>query len=738
MHAERFARPSPAPGGRRLAAALALLAALPAAAHAQTPAPLYEDTIPRYRLEDVRVTVTRAESERAALPRQIEIVTRTDIERTPAADVAELLKKQATADVIQFPGLLAGIGLRGFRPQFSGISQRTLVLIDGRPAGATNLALLTLDDIERVEVLKGPASALYGSSAMGGAVNLVTRRSAGAVRSSVSLGYGSWDTRQGTLAAGGSLTPELDFDLSLRALEQAGDYRVGRGNFFRDRFGDTAVVRTYPDGRHEISPERGDGEVRPFSRYGTRSGSLRLGYRLGDGWRVDGRAEGLRAERVQNPGDLFYAWGDGRSLKNVARSSGDLTLARSAGIHSLRLRGFFALEEGENFNAPEATDARPHFVDLHTWTRWRGLQLQDAVRLGAHTLIAGLDYTRTHAESERFGAPAQRIAPWEPDSEIDSRAAFAEAHLRALDERLVATLGGRLDRIGFAVHPTELWDGSLAEGNRESFTVFNPSFGLQYATPGGLRLHGSGGRAFVAPTAFQVAARVERRRQGGVELTRGNPALDPENSFTWDAGIGVLRAAHGLDADVTYFQTRVRDRITSRRTTPPAGTTTEAGEPVLAITTYVNADDAQMRGLEARLAYDFGARRGGRYVLRPYASATRLLRAEETIGGERRAIRNVAELTVGYGMEYDDLRRFSTRLSGRYVGERTDDDWNVWPAAEVRYPAFMTLDWTAELRLAERVRLGLLVSNLTDENYYEVRGYPLPGRAAQLRLAVDF
>jgi vitamin B12 transporter len=103
-----------------------------------------------------------------------------------------------------------------------------------------------------------------------------------------------------------------------------------------------------------------------------------------------------------------------------------------------------------------------------------------------------------------------------------------------------------------------------------------------------------------------------------------------------------------------------------------------------------------------------------------------------------RDIRNVADLTVNFGIDFDDLRRFGTRLSGRYVGERADDDWNVWPAAELRYPAFLTLDWTGEPASPEQLRLGLVVSNLTDENHYEVRGYPLPGRAAQLRLSVDW
>ena len=98
-----------------------------------------------------------------------------------AADLTDVLKKNAGVDVVQYSGALSGIGIRGFRPQFSGINKRSLLLIDGRPSGVTNLATLLLDNVERIEVLKGAASAVYGSSAMGGVVNVITRQSRGKI-----------------------------------------------------------------------------------------------------------------------------------------------------------------------------------------------------------------------------------------------------------------------------------------------------------------------------------------------------------------------------------------------------------------------------------------------------------------------------------------------------------------------------------------------------------------------------
>src|SRR5690606_1893325 len=102
-------------------------------------------------------------------------VSRETIEATGAADLAAVLTEQTG---IQFQAGMpsgAGIMLQGLS------SERVLVLVDGRPltgriAGNFDLARIPSDIVERIEVVKGPQSALYGSEAMGGVVNIITRR----------------------------------------------------------------------------------------------------------------------------------------------------------------------------------------------------------------------------------------------------------------------------------------------------------------------------------------------------------------------------------------------------------------------------------------------------------------------------------------------------------------------------------------------------------------------------------
>ena len=99
---------------------------------------------------------------------------------TVAEDITDVLKKNSSVDIIQYPGVLAGVGIRGFRPSSgSGINQRTLTLFDGRPSGATNFASLQPYGVERIEVVKGPVSLFMDPQAMGGVVNIIPLRSDG-------------------------------------------------------------------------------------------------------------------------------------------------------------------------------------------------------------------------------------------------------------------------------------------------------------------------------------------------------------------------------------------------------------------------------------------------------------------------------------------------------------------------------------------------------------------------------
>lgn len=148
------------------------------------------------RLDDVVVTATRRTiSATQALPAVV-VIERAAIERSNAIDVAELLRFEAGIEIARNggPGQVTSVFIRGAN------SNHTLVLIDGvkvnpGTAGGAALQNITPELVERIEIVKGPRSSLYGSEAIGGVINIITRRGAEGRELGARAQAGSYGTR---------------------------------------------------------------------------------------------------------------------------------------------------------------------------------------------------------------------------------------------------------------------------------------------------------------------------------------------------------------------------------------------------------------------------------------------------------------------------------------------------------------------------------------------------------------
>ena len=153
------------------------------------------------------VTAARGSQPIADVLADITVIGAAEIARAGAQSLTELLQRQPGVEITQNggPGSLSGIFLRGAN------RGQTLVLIDGiriasSSAGATSLEAIPLDQIDRIEILRGPASSLYGADAIGGVVQVFTRRGTSALTGNVSAGYGTygtWDVKGGVTGTSG-------------------------------------------------------------------------------------------------------------------------------------------------------------------------------------------------------------------------------------------------------------------------------------------------------------------------------------------------------------------------------------------------------------------------------------------------------------------------------------------------------------------------------------------------------
>lgn len=165
------------------------------------------DSLSLYNLNEVVVTATRIPQALRDIPQRVEVVSLLQLRASPTLSAVDAMEGVAGVNVRQPRGIFSRstlVSLRGMGTE----QGRTLVMIDGMPlnkssTGSVNLNRLNPDRIERVEVVKGPGSSLYGGSAMGGVVNYITRLPEEGMNGSCQVRWGEMGTYATQFALGG-------------------------------------------------------------------------------------------------------------------------------------------------------------------------------------------------------------------------------------------------------------------------------------------------------------------------------------------------------------------------------------------------------------------------------------------------------------------------------------------------------------------------------------------------------
>ncbi|UOQ54802.1 TonB-dependent receptor plug domain-containing protein [Hymenobacter cellulosivorans] len=184
----------------RYAATFCFLLACPARVWAQQLVPGAADSTMRHlSLREVVVTATRTERALTDVPIPVTVVSQQQIRAMGALRLGDVLREQTGLTTVNDHG--QGIQMQGLNPEY------TLILVDGEPligrtAGTLELSRVAVGNIQRVEVVKGPASALWGSEALAGVVNIITDKPQPGTRGDLRLRYGT----NGTLDAGGTFS----------------------------------------------------------------------------------------------------------------------------------------------------------------------------------------------------------------------------------------------------------------------------------------------------------------------------------------------------------------------------------------------------------------------------------------------------------------------------------------------------------------------------------------------------
>ncbi|WP_439577448.1 TonB-dependent receptor plug domain-containing protein [Elioraea sp.] len=519
------------------------LACAAAAALIVTPA-ASQNGPPLRTLPETVVTATRVPTPIARIPAGVTVIDRETIERRGYRSLAEALAAVPGLRAVQSGGTgqQTSLFVRGTN------SSHVLVLRDGMPLndpstpqGLFDFGNDLLSDVERIEVIRGPMSGLYGSGAIGGVVNLITRSGRGTGRAFTATGELAGGS-QSTAAATGVIAGEahgLDYAL------------IGEG-FTTQGF--------------NVKPRRLATSI--GERDGARIGAvtLNLGARLGERFRVFGfgrlretRADLDQAGRddpnytLRNRTGMWRAGIAGALIPGLL----DTTLAVGQSRDNRQFR-----DRPDQFAFSGSDDSR--YIGTRTVWQWDNtLRLPDLGVADAASVTFGLQRIEDRADVQvRFDGP---FGPFGQDVDRGTRndAAYLGGQMR-LFRRLDLTAALRHERPrAFADTTTWRVGGVLA------------------IPEAALSVHAAYGTSFRAPTLFDLFG-------VGSFGFRGNPDLRPERGRGGEAGVAFDLAALGLPPgrlSATWFRTRITDLI--------------ADDP--SFTTRINVGKANIEGVETAL-----------------------------------------------------------------------------------------------------------------------------------------
>ena len=552
------------PSGRPRAAALrgllppssvlATALALCGTAQAQAPA--------KGALEEVFVTATARPEDRSRIAATTQTIGRETIERSSARSVTDLLAENAVGFLSEWTAAQTSMNIRGAATDGQGRDFRSqvLVLLNGRRAGTANLSKLSPSDVERIEIVRGPGSVVYGSQNMGGVVNIIMKTGATTPGSSADLTAGSWGLwRAHAQTAGASDT--FDWYIGFSGGER-GDYDSGQGG--------TTMANT---------------------AWERRGASAALGWQLAAHHRV---ALQLRTDGIYNAG--FRGSGANiHSRDDRDNRSLDLTYEGATADHRVSwLAQVYDLSDVDEFNWASpviraGTAAVPGTSRDHNRRTLdvSGLRLQPRFRLGqGNDLLLGLDWEKSRLRSVRErvampGGPSGQVAPYDNNQTEAVHALYFEDAQTLLDDRLTLRAGLRQTwgRTRFDATPNL----PLAVSTTRSYDTHTWSMGATWKASDALHLRAGASTGFRAPTATELAS--DFTAVGGGRIF-GNADLKPETSRQIE--VGATLQVPGWRLDTALFQNTISDRITTVSRGPATNTADYAN----------NTADTVARGVE--------------------------------------------------------------------------------------------------------------------------------------------
>lgn len=587
------------------------------------------EELPVYSFDEVVVTATRTENDVKKVPASTQVITQEDIKRGGATSVRNALSMYA--NIFQKSKVRGGghdIIIRGMETKHS------LVMVNGRRisneadanglGNAMSLDRININDVEKIEIVRGPSSALYGSEAMGGVLNIITKPSKEQTLLT-GLEHTSEDTSHWWHADTGrignfSMTLDARFNKINRSMLDtatesdpygtAQTYNASLNYYVNDH----SYVNAYMDyySQH-LKTDMGTPAMKPITLT-TSSGKMSLsGQAMLEG-------TGSKAFKQKNYG---ISW-NGKTDKNDWQIQAYMSKFNWSTTSSTKVLGSIppaGMEGMFNYLLQKKNTYDFNHDEHNMWA----IEGRDSLRVNDHHRVTfGAEYVKDKVAGTGLGSNGDGVHSITENGKTKSS---SEKTLSSY----AAYLQDEIEYGKWFIVPAIRYDHHSAYGSHTS-----PKIGVTYNATDHFRIKANYGDGFKAPSVSQLYydLDMEMGRGNWVHLT-GNPNLKPEKSKSWDLGV---EAEFGKGyGSLTYFDNDVDNLIASI----PKGKDSNGHK----LHRYENVNKARIKGLENTLGYRFND------TLEFKVTST-LLDAKDTSAGKDLTQR--ARLSQIYQLIYDD------------------------------------------------------------------------------------
>ncbi|MFW6241659.1 MAG: TonB-dependent receptor plug domain-containing protein [Thermodesulfobacteriota bacterium] len=657
-----------------------------------------------HQLDAVVVSSTRSEIPVFDAPQSVTVLTAEEIMASPFDRVEDIVRGvpgmyNFRHYGLQTNGIVSPLSMRGVG------KGRVLVLVDGVPQNDNfNNSIswvawghIPKEAIERIEIVRGPTSALYGSEGLGGVIHIITKALKAERETSIRGEIGTADTYGGHGFYG-------------QKIENFG-FLVAGGYEESDGWHMVEDPAPYEIKRHrEVAKGIGKVAYDPTPNSNVTLAALLYDHETGKG------REFFYDELTLDQYWLQYAQGgEGFDMKGLVY----LNRADKTAFQDTANDNFASLFREEKFDGTYNWGA-DFQATLSNWESGH-------VTFGATYKEANLDYNEDFPGSDRdAGAEGkQRIA-----------SPFVHADFRFLEDRLILNLGARYDWI-------ETSDGSnfdtRASAGRPAFAndfptqteqSFSPKLGVAWHPDDKTTLRASGGKGFRVPSLFEFYK--VQVRGGGAFYREANPNLAPEEIWSYDVGAErFLR--NDLWGRLTFYQAFAQDYIGDRflREVPFAGGTRIRNEFKLD-----NIGEVDIYGVEAEL--EWRPRNDLTFFANYTYNVSKVEEDENDAALEGNRLPNDPRHQTHFGFRYQNPEIVNVQVTANYLADIYFDNENT-----LEESGYFTLDASVSRRFFDRFTAYLNVENLFDEEYpiFRSRGRSdtiAPGIVAMAGLKFDF